>query len=318
MAREAAAAPSGGTPIALVTADEESHVVSVDVTTGRIMGRIETPPGPRSIESVFVTSAIVAHTVRGVLSIIDGPTLSVRSVVDGFREPRYTAVHPDRVTNAQAGGGRALAYVTDSKALELVTLDVAAGRVLARTSIPGPARHVTVSSDGGKAWTALGSKAEHIAVLDLENPRRPRLERLVRPPFRAHDVVFDPEGTHVWVTGGEGQSLAVYEKEGRKPVAIIAAGAPPQHVTFRDTFRGTQAYVASGDAGTLRTFSRDGTLRHEARVPVGSYNVTETPSGVMTPSLERGTLTLLDAKGRVRRVRRVARAAHDVCLVVAV
>jgi hypothetical protein len=36
----------------------------------------------------------------------------------------------------------------------------------------------------------------------------------------------------------------------------------------------------------------------------------------VTPSLGRGTVALLDRTGRVDEVRRVARAAHDACVVV--
>jgi hypothetical protein len=61
---------------------------------------------------------------------------------------------------------------------------------------------------------------------------------------------------------------------------------------------------------------QDGTLVHEARVPLGSYNVTWGWQRAVTPSLARGTVTLVDARGRVRSVRRVARAAHDACVVV--
>ena len=35
----------------------------------------------------------------------------------------------------------------------------------------------------------------------------------------------------------------------------------------------------------------------------------------MTPSLARGTVSLLDRDGRVRAMRTVARAAHDACIV---
>jgi hypothetical protein len=36
---------------------------------------------------------------------------------------------------------------------------------------------------------------------------------------------------------------------------------------------------------------------------------------VLTPSLERGTLTVLDGAGRVLAGRRVALAAHDACVI---
>jgi hypothetical protein len=292
---------TGGTPLALVTADLESHVVALDLSSGRVAARVRTLPGPRSIESVRMTWAVVAHTASGRLSILHAPTLAVRRVVRGFREPRYTAVHPLQ-----------LAYVTDSALRQVVTVDVARGRILWRTAVPGPARHISASPDGGTLWTALGTAAERVAVLDLEDPRRPRLVRTFAPPFLAHDVVFSADGQHVWVTSGDRRRLAVYERDARRPVALLDAGAPPQHVAFR----GGSAFVASGDDGNVRLHRGDGVLVHEARVPVGSYNVTLGWQGVVTPSLGRGTLAVLDRRGRVSGVRRLARAAHDACLVV--
>jgi hypothetical protein len=124
--------------------------------------------------------------------------------------------------------------------------------------------------------------------------------------------VFSGDGSHVWVTAGDERRLAVYEHDGARPVAVIPAGAPPQHVAFR----GRRAFVASGDDGTMRLHRADGALVHQARVPIGSYNVTLGWQGVLTPSLGRGTVAVLDARGRVQSVRRLARAAHDACLVV--
>ena len=92
---------------------------------------------------------------------------------------------------------------------------------------------------------------------------------------------------------------------------MLPAGAPPQHVTFARR----KVYVAAGDDGTLRRHRLDGTPVRETRVPAGSYNVTFGWDHVVTPSLAGGTVALLDRNGRVRAVRRVARAAHDACIV---
>jgi DNA-binding beta-propeller fold protein YncE len=298
----------GGRPVALVTADLESRVVVLDAATGEIVHRIETGPGPRSIEGVLGRVAVVAHTQHGVVSLIsaDRPfddRLAVRKEIDTFAAPRYTAVHP-------AG---AIAYVTDSSSEEVVALDVGRGRVLARTQVPGPARHVSISPDGRTVWTALGSKAARIAILDTSEPRRPELVRTFAPPFLAHDVVFCPDGNGIWVTSGSERRLALYRPGRRRPLRLVAADAPPQHVTFA----GGHAFVASGDDGTVHRHRLDGELVGRARVPVGSYNVTFGWGSVVTPSLERGTLSILDTRDRVHTVRRVARAAHDACIVVA-
>jgi hypothetical protein len=50
-------------------------------------------------------------------------------------------------------------------------------------------------------------------------------------------------------------------------------------------------------------------------VPYGSYNIPAGAGAVVTPSLARGTLTILDRAGRVRREVQVAPAAHDACLI---
>lgn len=290
----------GGTPVAFVTADLESQVVVLDLETMRVVRHIRTGPGPRSIESVHDWIAVVAHTEHGVVTLLDAGTSRIRAELGGLEAPRYTAVHPRRT----------LAYVTDSASEEVVVLDAERAKVLWRTRVPGPARHVSVSPDGRTIWTALGTAASRVAVLDASDPRRPKLVRTISPPFLAHDVVFAPDGRTVWVTSGSERRIAVYHGD-RRPRRVLAAGAPPQHVTFARS----KAFVASGDDGTVRRHRLDGELVREASVPVGSYNVTFGWDRLVTPSLGGGTVSLLDRNGRVRAIRKVARAAHDACIV---
>jgi DNA-binding beta-propeller fold protein YncE len=300
LAPRALATRFGGAPAVYVTADLESHVVVLDLASAEVIGRIRTGPGPRSVESVHGRLAVVAHTEHRVVSVLDAATHRLRAEIDGFAEPRYTAVHP-RLP---------LAYVTDSAREEIVVLHADRRRVLGRTSVPGPARHVSISRDGRTLWAALGTKAARVAVLDTSDPRRPRLASTFAPPFLAHDVAFAPDGRTVWVSSGDEWRLALYGRD-RRLRRVIAAGSPPQHVTFaRD-----KAFVAAGDDGTVRRHRLDGAFVREARVPGGSYNVTFGWGQVVTPSLGRGTLSVLDADGRVRGIQTIARAAHDACIV---
>jgi hypothetical protein len=55
-------------------------------------------------------------------------------------------------------------------------------------------------------------------------------------------------------------------------------------------------------------------LRRTA-VPEDSYNVQQAYGWVVTPGLGRGTLCILDARGRVLRRETVARSSHDACIV---
>jgi DNA-binding beta-propeller fold protein YncE len=301
-----AAAPSsalarlaGGTPVALVTADLESRVAAVELSSGRVLRSIETAADPRSIESCAGTLAVVAHTAGGVVSVLDGRTLAVRRVLKGFAEPRYTAASPD---------GR-LAYVTDSVRGEVVVLDVRRGVVLWREDVGGPARHISLH--GPRLWVALGTKARDVAVLDTSVPERPRLLRTFRPPYLAHDVAFTPAGRRVWVTSGDRGTVGIYGARSGRLLVRLAADAPPQHVTFV----GDRAHVTSGDDGLLRVHALDGRLLRTTRVPLGSYNVQEGCGVVLTPSLSRGTLCVVSSSGRLLREVRAARSSHDACFV---
>jgi DNA-binding beta-propeller fold protein YncE len=298
--RFAPSALAGGEPVALVTADTESRIAVVEPATGRILRSIRTLAGPRSIQDVSGLVAVVAHTAHGAVSLLHGPSLTLRAVLRDFAEPRYTAPHPD---------GRH-AYVSDSKRGEVVALDVVAGRALGRAAVAGPARHITLDPRGRILWCSLGSKAEELAILSVADPARPRLLHRLAPPFRAHDVGFAPGGRHVWVSSGDRGALAVYDARSGRVLRRLPADAPPQHVTFR----GGDAYVASGDDGTVRVQSlRDGRVLRTTRVPVGSYNVQEGWGWVLTPSLDRGTLCILDRTGRLAHRVQVARSSHDAC-----
>jgi DNA-binding beta-propeller fold protein YncE len=292
---------AGGTPLVLVTADTESRIVAVHAGTGKLLRSIPTLPGPRSIEAVG-TTAVVAHTAVGAVTIIDARTLRVRGVLRDFAEPRYTAAHPD---------GRH-AFVTDSAESEVVAVDVVRGRVLGRVRVSEWARHISIDAAGRTLWVGLGTAEPKLAIVDVRDPARPRLVRHVRAGFGAHDVGFLPGGRAVWVTSGDRGAMEVHAAHGREVLVRLPADTPPQHVTFAAGL----AYVTSGRSGTLRVHSlRDGRRLHVAPVPVGSYNVSRAWGRIFTPSLDRGTLTVLTERGvPIERVRAAA-SCHDACFV---
>lgn len=297
----AAAAPSvlrsgQRAPLALVTADTESAVVVVDPFAGRIVRRVATRPDPRSIERVGET-AVVAHTAVGEVTLLRG--FAVRHVLRGFGEPRYTAASP---------GGR-YAYVTDSGRADLAVVDVARARVVARLHLGGWPRHVSIDAAGRTLWVALGTAARDLAVVDVTRPLHPRRVGTIRPAFRLHDVGLVPGTRHVWITSGDRDLVAIHDARTGHVLRTLPSGSPPQHVAF-DPGR---AYVTSGDDGTLRVHALDGQLLRVTPVPVGSYNVQRGPGRVLTPSLARGTLCVLDEAGDVMRRVKVASSSHDAC-----
>jgi len=283
-------------PLALATADLESHLVVVTLASGQPVTTIRTEAFPRSIETVGDV-AVVAHSDIGVVSLVH-PFAGVH-VLRGFGEPRYTAAHPS---------GR-YAYVTDAARGEVVVVDVVRHAILSRTKVGPLARHITVSTNGRQLWVALGSKAEHVAMLGIGNAPYPRDLGNFTPPFLAHDVGFAPDGRHAWVTSGDRERVAIYDR-GRL-LRTIDADWPPQHVTFH----GGLAYVTSGWSGTLRVHELGGRELRRNSVPVGSYNVQYADGRVLTPSLGHGWLSVLDERGDVVWSKRLARSSHDACVV---
>lgn len=299
-AAPAFARSTGGLPLALVTADLESSIVAVELSSGRVYRRLRTPADPRSIESIGGRAAIVAHTASGRMSLIDSD-LAVREIRGPFEAPRYAVVSPDN----------RFAYVTDSERREVAIVDLRARRVVRRVPVGGPARHLTLDPMGRRLWVVLGNKSAEVAIVSLDFPGGPRVVDRARPPFLAHDVGYDPRGARVWVTSGDRGRLAIYEDHGTRLVRTLRGDAPPQHVTFL----GGRAFVTSGDDGLLRVHAPDGRLVRSAAVPGGSYNVQEGFGMILTPSLSQGTLCTFSARGaRVRQVR-VARSSHDACFV---
>jgi DNA-binding beta-propeller fold protein YncE len=293
---------AGGRPVALVTADEEARLVVVDLETGKILRHVKTLPKPRSIETVG-SVAVVAHSEIGAVTIVRAGTQAIAHVLRGFGEPRYTAGHPD---------GRH-AYVTDAKRGELVTLDVVRGRVLSRTRVGELARHISIDPAARRLWIALGAKAELVAVVDIKRRDKPRLVRLIRPPFLAHDVAFTPDGRRAWVSSGDRDELAIYDRRTTRVLSRPVADLPPQHITFG----GERAFVTSGDSGTLRVHDRAGGELRVTAVPKGSYNVQQADRWVVTPGLGQGSLCIFDGRGRLVHRRQVARSSHDACIVLA-
>ena len=287
LAATAAPLALSGHAFAYVTEDTEAKIAIVDLHSGVVLRRITTKPGPRSIERVGGV-AVVAHTATGAVSIVD--ELGVRREVAGFEEPRYTA---------GSRNGRH-AFVTDATRVELLSIDLARGAVVGRVKLKLWPRHLSLAPDGRTLHVSLGTASPQLAIVDVRDPRRPRLERYVTPPFAAHDVGVAPSG-RLWITAGQDRMVFAHGR-------VLPADGAPQHVTFLDG----RAFVTSGDDGTLRVYDeRTARLLHMTRVPVGSYNVQFRAGRVLTPSLNEGTLCVLDAGGSLLRRTHVAPSCHD-------
>ena len=181
---------------------------------------------------------------------------------------------------------------------------------VSRLELPG-AGQVTV--EGKYAYVGHITNKDRLgtSILDVSDPWRPKVVGRFDPGFAAHDLAFSSDW-RVWVTAADRRSVTIFDSRTRRPVARVAAGAPPQHVAFGPI---REAFVTSGYGSSLEIVDRSsGRIRRTVHVPYGSFNVATFGSFVVTSSLLRGTVTELTDEGRVWMKRRVAPAARSVAV----
>jgi DNA-binding beta-propeller fold protein YncE len=299
---------TGGTPVALVTAETENALLAVSLPDGQVRRRVALPADPENI--VTAVSHIVVVSARGhAVSLLNWRSLKVLKVLRDFGAPHLAAVAPDGEW----------AYVTDDARGQLVTIKLASRHVVARLAVGAGAHHLTVSPDGRRLWLALGEQARTVVIVDTRQPNRPRILRRFDPGVTVHDLAFSPDGRQVWLTSADSRSVTVVDARRARRLFTVPAGRPPQHVAFNYAVSDLHrfAYLTSGSSGRIeKVDARSGRVLRFARVPYGSFNLTTAGGLVVTSSLTRGTLTEFNDQLRLMRNLKVAPAARDASVVV--
>jgi DNA-binding beta-propeller fold protein YncE len=281
----------GGEPVALITAETQNRLLVVDLSSGRVLQRLQMPADPQNVETAATdTAGVVVSTRAGALTLLGLPGLRVRRTISGFGAPHIAAFSPN---------GSYL-YVTDDARGELVVIGVRRARVLSRLFVGRGAHHLAVSPDGRLLWIALGERANRIVIVSTANRARPRLIGGFAPNGLAHDLAFTRGGRRVWVTYDDRSTVSVLTAGTRRLIRTLPAGSPPQHVAM-----GRNIYVTP-----------HGRLIRTVRIPFGSYNLGLGGGFVLVSSLARGTLTMLSEGGEPMRSNKVAPTARDVAFAV--
>ena len=314
-ASSAVARPSGGAPVALVTAETQNQLIAISFFPKRILRRVTLPADPQNVVANQKVVVVVSPG-SGVVSLLGAQSLRVTKILRGFGAPHLAALAPLVCPDDRPPCRSKWAYVTDDARGQLAVISLQQKRVVKRLFVGGGAHHLSVSPGGKRLWIALGERARRIAIVDVSRQEHPRLLRRFDPGFVAHDVAFSPNGRRVWVTSSEVNRLMVFDSETLHPIASIAAGAPPQHVVFGPT-RPATAYITSGYAGRIVAVKANGgRILRVGHVPYGSFNLATAGSFVITTSLLNGTVTELGPKLAVWRSVTVAPAARGVATVV--
>jgi DNA-binding beta-propeller fold protein YncE len=300
-----APAVAGGTPVALVTCETKNQLVAVDPWSGRVLRRVRLAAGPEDVAASPGSTVVVTSGRAGVVTLLDWRTLRSLAVLHGFATPHIAAIAP----------GGMYGYVTDDASGQLAVIEFATRRVVARIEVGAQAHHIGVSPDGRQLWIALGQNARAIVLVDVTHRTHPRVTGRFDPGVTVHDLAFSPDGLQVWATSGDAPWVSVFSATSRKLLFKVAAPKAPQHVAFN--YNGRAAFITSGyDSMIELANTSSGRIVRRAAVPYGSFELSTSGSLIVTASLLRGSLTLLDDQLRIRHITQVAPVTREVALIV--
>jgi hypothetical protein len=302
LATTASAGPSGGTWVALVTAEKQNELVAVDLSRGKVLRRVSLPADPQNVAASWRMAAVVSAEA-GAVTLIDQRG-RVRKVFRGLDDPHIAVVNR----------GKDLAYVTADGSGELIVIDLMARRIIGRTFVGTGAHHMALRPAGGhRLWIALGEQASRIAIVDVSRPAKPRVLRHFSPGFVVHDLAYSADGRHVWITSGADDVVRVLNARTGKQERAIRVGAAPQHVAFTGGF----AFVTSGYSSRIvKVNAGSGRIVASAQTPHGSFNLAVLDRVVVTTSLLNGRVTEFDTDLKRRSGVKVANAARAVAVTI--
>ena len=300
---------------ALVTAQTENQVLVVDLPSGRVVRRLSVPGDPEyvatSLNGASGTAAVVSAR-SGSVTLFDLGSLRRVKVFGGFVSPHIPAILDGDY-----------AYVTDDASGKLTVIGLYNDRVVARIEVGAGAHHLAFSPDHQQVWVALGQSARKIAILStvisrppppsspVGDPGHPHLVARFTPGFRAHDLLFTPDGRQVWVTSADTSDVTVFNPRNRRRLFRVRAGPPPQHVAFDGRF----AYLTSGYGSQIELVALNtGQVLRQARAPYGSFDLDAAAGYVVASSLLRGTLAIYSPQLRLLHVRHLAPSTEDVTI----
>lgn len=281
----AAAAPDGSGYTAYVALAGASAIAKVDVTVHTVLsaairgdqaeGVAVTPDG---------TKVYVAVTGQYQVKAVDTATLKTTRIVVGAY-PEDVAVSPDgsqvyaTVTGGDTGPGGSRTVAVISTATDTVTQRIDVGAAPRRVVFAPDGRHAYVTTARGLVVidTAKAEVSGHITGIPT-----------------AQSVAVSRDGTRLYVTQPDADTLWVADTARGRVIGSISAGTEPWAVTV--TPDGTKVYVADMNSDSVGVYD-PATGRHLADVAVGrlpgSIAVTPDGSEVWAGNIMTGTVSVI-------------------------
>ena len=308
-ATAARAAPSGGTPVAFVSAEHDDRLVAVAVGSGRVLARIPVGDGPHNVAAGRgLRYVLVTSPPAGVVTLVDAFTRRVVNVYRGLRSPHDVEFAPGRAP---------FAYVTEERGGTLAVLSLSSGRIVRRVAVGRGPHDLAVSPDGSRVWVTHGRGFPSITIVATDRPDGARVVGSAGARG-AHDIAFAPDGRSVWVTywdSGLVGRIRAYRRTGRlrlqervgRLVHHVQTDAVTGEVWTTDHMTGRTALVSARSGRVRRAVSGCPGAHHAAFVGTAS---------VVVVCQDADGIAVYDRRTWRPRLVRVGRHPHGVAVAV--
>ena len=287
----AGTARAGGSPTAFVALPATDEVVAVDLGSGRVLKRIPVAQGPEDVAAFHDVTrrrdfVLVASRPAGAVTLVDAVKRRVVKVWRGFGDPADVAVEGLR------------AYIADARRGQLVVLDLATRRVLARIDV-GP--RPTAVAVGDLAIIAHSGRPS----LTLVDVRRRTVTGTVPVAEPVTSVSKQPDTANVYVSFAGSGDLASIDWGRRRTTFRKHVGERLAQVV-KDVYLGDRVWVTDAARGRVVLASaRDGRVLRRLGGCPGAHGLAQVgTASVLATCPGNSTLAVWDtSRWRLRTVR---------------
>ncbi len=216
-AKPVAARLSRGGASAIILADEANALLAVDLSTGKVTARLPLP-GAASDLDINAGQAAVAIPARNTILRVNLPDLKLTGTTD--------VGVPCGVLRFRKDGETILAGAAASR--EIVSIDCATGRLLARLPLPIAPTQFCFNTDGGQMFVT-GAGEDAVAIVD---PFQNEVDQTVLAGRTPYAMAVSDQRNLLFVTNLESGDLTILDIETRAPAASVHVGENPGEVVL--------------------------------------------------------------------------------------
>jgi YVTN family beta-propeller protein len=235
----------------------------VDLTANKLLRTLPSGPDPEAFDlSPDGKTLYISNEDTGEVTILDLATSKITGKIPVGAEPEGVRVRPD---------GK-FVYVTCEGTSEVLAINTATRKVVAHMHAGLRPRSIVFTRNGATAF-ATSERGGVVNVLDSMNHKVigtikiPALPGKNDLPARPMGSVLSPDGKHVYISNGRGESVAVIDVATRRMARLIGdVGTRPWGIGVSPD--GRNIYTANGPSDEVSVIDAK-TGKVERRIEVG-------------------------------------------------